>query len=124
MFHHGPDGAHHAGPGGLIGCARCEVMLGDGNEGTGKLRVIQTRAQLTELARELKVGPEWHEPDQVDVDAVTGGRDLDNAFTTPVPDFEHTDAEPLYVVIRHQKRPVAYVNMAMLLAWATGFEDE
>lgn len=89
-----------------------------------ELRVINTRAQLIELQRELKVGPDWHEPDQVDVDAVTGGRDLDNAFTHPCPEFEHTDAEPLYVVLRHQKRPVAYVNLAMLLAWATGYEDD
>lgn len=88
------------------------------------LKVVNTRAELTELARELLVGPDWHEPDQVEVDAVVGGRNLDNAFTNPVPEFVHTDAEPLYVVIRRQKTPVAYVNLAMLLAWATGYNDD
>lgn len=91
---------------------------------TQPIRVIQTRAQLIALQQEMLVGPDWHEPDQVDIDAIVGGRDLDNAYTSPVPEFVHTDAEPLYVVLRHRKTPVAYVNLAMLLAWATGFNDE
>jgi hypothetical protein len=93
------------------------------------MKRINTRAELVALAGELGVRPDWHEPDEQGVDAVVSDHVLDNAGfwgeggTGTVPSW----AQELWVTITVETegvRPygVAEVNLAMLLAWATGYE--
>lgn len=44
-----------------------------------ELKRIGTKAELLQLARELGVGNDWHEPDSQDVDARVYGETFDNA---------------------------------------------
>jgi hypothetical protein len=72
---------------------------------------ITNRAQLQQLARDLGVRKDWHEPDEQGVDAAVGGEFLDNAGGV---------ADELTVVIYKDDKEVATVNLATLLAFATG----
>jgi hypothetical protein len=94
------------------------------------IKRINTRAELQELARELGVRPDWHEPDERGVNALVSGHMLDNAGfwgqagvgTLP------SAYQELWVTITLQEEgctpiPVAEVNLAMLLAWSCGYED-
>lgn len=72
---------------------------------------ITNRAQLQQLARDLGVRPDWHEPDEQGVDAAVGGEYLDNAGHV---------ADELTVAIYKDGEEVAAVNLATLLAFATG----
>lgn len=89
---------------------------------------IQERDQLRALAADLKVG-DWHEPDQVNVDACVYGNSFDNAGTWPFDPTQPTDsavgshdsgALEMYVEIRKDNHPVAHVNLATLFHWACG----
>jgi hypothetical protein len=85
------------------------------------MRQINTQAELIELAKELKVRPDWHEPDEQRVTARASGTHLDNAM----------GADPIrncgeMVVILERIRPdddedtqIASINLANLLAWAS-----
>lgn len=83
------------------------------------MKRITTRAELIELAGELGVGGDWHEPDEVNVTVTTKGRKFDNAGTWP----ECSEPRILerHVILKKNGKPVAAVNLAMLFAWATGF---
>lgn len=83
------------------------------------MRRITTRADLIELADELGVRPDWHEPDERDVTAIVKGATFDNAGFWPEPG-PYTE---MHVIIRKNGKPVAAVNLATLFAWATGLED-
>lgn len=100
---------------------------------------IQTRAQLKALARRLRVRPDWHEPDEQGVSADVFGRSFDNAGFWPMSrGDEHGLGIPeksleMYVAIYQghdmdstdpDPELVATVNLATLLAWACGLEDE
>jgi hypothetical protein len=95
------------------------------------IKRINSREELKVLARELGVRPDWHEPDEQGVNALVSGHMLDNAGfwgqggTGTVPSW----AQELWVTITVEEegvrpRGVAEVNLAMLLAWSCGYEEE
>lgn len=89
------------------------------------MKRITAKAELVELARELGVGDNWHEPDEQGVTATTHGRTFDNAGfwgETHRASDGHNFTER-YVTLHKSGRPVAVVNLATLFAWATGLED-
>jgi len=89
------------------------------------MKRIQTKAELVELARELGVRLDWHEPDEQDVTATTHGRYFDNAgpWGETHRSRDGYDYTERYVKIHQNGKPVAVVNLATLFAWATGLED-
>lgn len=100
------------------------------------MKIIRTRAELRELARELAVRPDWHEPDEQGLTADVFGRTFDNAGFWPLdrsPETIHagkvftSDPErstEMYVVLYQTMgagvypQPVAAINLATLFAWA------
>lgn len=82
---------------------------------------INTRNDLVEVARNLGVRPDWHEPDEQEVNARVVGDHLDNAMGSTV-----TDNVGEYNVVltrlddEGEPQDVAVVNLATLLAFATG----
>ena len=93
------------------------------------VRRITTRDQLIDLAKELEVGGDWHEPDEQDVTATTHGVNFDNAgfwadgrdHTGSTPEEDYTE---LHVILHKDDKPVAAVNLATLFAWATGIQGD
>ena len=78
--------------------------------------VITTRQQLRDLRAALGVRPDWHEPDEQEVDAeVVWNGSLDNAFMGP-----HCGEMGVWITQNHRR--VAWVNLAILFAFATGYE--
>lgn len=93
------------------------------------LNIITERADLVELARQLGVRDDWHEPDERNLIARVEGQSFDNAGTWPraytsVPDTAMEMHVILSVVDDNGRNPqdVAAVNLATLFAWATGYE--
>jgi hypothetical protein len=86
---------------------------------------VQTRQELVELARELGVRPDWHEPDEQDVEARVQGTVFDNAgFWGRAYLPRHREAATeLYVTLVHEGQSVAEVNLATLFAFACGYEE-
>lgn len=103
---------------------------------------IESRAELVELAKRLRVGM-WHEPDEQNVTASVHGVHLDNAGSWPlshasrymrpgelaelpsygIPDPQPTPAHTeLYVTIHQDGEPLAHINLATLLSWASADE--
>lgn len=80
------------------------------------LRVIESRADLRFLADDLGVRPDWHEPDEREVNATIIGDHLDNAMGATV---EVTMGE-YNVLLTKGGHPVAVVNLATLLAMGAG----
>lgn len=87
---------------------------------------VTTRDQLLEVTRTLAVRSDWHEPDEQGVTAVVHGTELDNAGFWGFEFAIHAQDEPryapsqeLWIELRHDSKPVAEVNLADLLAWAT-----
>lgn len=90
------------------------------------MKRITTKAELVELARELGVRPDWHEPDEQEVTATTHGRTFDNAGCwgeTYRSTFDGYDYTERYIKLYKNGKAVAAVNLATLFAWATGLED-
>ncbi len=86
---------------------------------------VDSRAELIELARTLGVRHDWHEPDEQDVTATVAGTHLDNAGHWPA-DAHGDPGIELHVVLTQDTDdgPRRYaVNLATLLAWATGYDD-
>jgi hypothetical protein len=82
---------------------------------------ITTRDQLINLANELGVRPDWHEPDEQDVTIETHGVAFDNAgFWPEDPDRPYGTILEHYALILKDGKPVAAVNLATLFAWACG----
>jgi hypothetical protein len=96
------------------------------------IKRIDTRAGLKDLARDLGVRPDWHEPDESGVNALVSGHMLDNAGFWGVGGTGTLPSayQELWVTITRKSDydgkdiPVAEVNLAMLLAWACGYEEE
>lgn len=74
--------------------------------------LITNRRQLEQLRQQLGCRPDWHEPDEQDVTIEFAPGEFDNAMTTP--------GIEAGVYVRHQGARVAYVNLALLFAFATG----
>lgn len=103
-------------------------------------RRIHTRDELCDLAGELGVRPDWHENDEADVTASVDGVRFNNAGHWPAEATNGTGTtmvvagtpEPrpvaevteMYVTIRKDGLPVAQVNLATLMAWATGADTD
>lgn len=87
-----------------------------------KIVGIDTPAELEELARELGVRPDWHEPDEQDVSARIRGHHLDNAMGSTMRDLgEDNESGEFNIVIQKDGRDRAVINLATLLSWACGY---
>lgn len=88
------------------------------------MKRITERSELVELARELGVRKDWHEPDEQEVDVEVYGSDFDNAGFWPS-DQAAGDILERHVIISKDRHPVAAVNLATLLAWASeeGYDE-
>jgi hypothetical protein len=89
---------------------------------------VTTRKQLENIAAVLGVRPDWHEPDEQQVTIQVHGTDFDNAgFWGHDPRGELATygegRQELWIELSRDGKPVAEVNLATLLAWATGLED-
>jgi hypothetical protein len=101
------------------------------------MKLIQDRAELVELARELGVRADWHEPDEARLTARVEGETFDNAGFWPTADamrlfnrMDTTSVEMHVILYREtdecdecsagEREPVAAINLATLLAWACG----
>lgn len=85
------------------------------------MRRIRTQAELIDLARELGVRPDWHEPDEQGLTACTAGTSFDNAGFWPTSEADYTVEQ--HVILYKNGEAVAAVNLATLFAWATGWES-
>lgn len=83
------------------------------------MKLIMTQKELAELAEELGVRHDWHEPDEQDLTLTFGGTHFDNACPWSAVERSQEYAEQ-HVIINHAGKPVAVINMAMLLSWASG----
>ncbi len=81
------------------------------------IRRIITPAQLRELAAELGVRPDWHEPDEQEVGAEVYGECFDNAGFWG-DDLLSLGGYEMWVRLYKDSQPVADVNLATLFAWA------
>lgn len=92
---------------------------------------ITTRQQLKDLAQQLGVRNDWHEPDNHDVDVILHGTSFDNAgfWGDEARDdyiagkIAKTSIERSIVIVKEGER-VGEVNLATLFAWATGYADD
>lgn len=84
-----------------------------------KPRLIINPSDLLELAKELRVRPDWHEPDEQGVTARVAGEVFDNAGFWG--DGHSGVDEELHVNIYKGNHVVAQVNLATLCAWATEY---
>jgi len=83
------------------------------------MRIIIERNELRELAKELKVRDDWHEPDEQGLTAEVYGTTFDNAGFWPGVHEAYEDLTEKHVVISQDGEEVAAVNLATLLAWAS-----
>lgn len=99
------------------------------------MRKINTRDELVELARELGVRSDWHEPDEQRLTARVHGTSFDNAMDIGEWYGWGSDGVPnaeLHVILYRVPSfsdagdtpdvPLAAVNLADLFAWATDLE--
>lgn len=97
------------------------------------VKVISTRAELVALARELGVRADWHEPDEQELTAVPAGDPLNFDNAMPAGHYYGSDNRSELHVVLHKMvweddewrlgKPIAVVNLAMLFAWATGYDE-
>lgn len=88
------------------------------------MKRINNAKELNELAKELRVRPDWHEPDEQEVNARIIGSHLDNAMGADPDADDDPDGSvrtrhwgEYNVVITKKGKDVAVVNLAELLAW-------
>jgi hypothetical protein len=89
---------------------------------------VTTREQLENIAAMLGVRPDWHEPGEQQVTARVHGTDFDNAGFWGHDRHGNLNTfgdgmHEIWVELIRDGKPVAEVNLATLLAWATGYED-
>lgn len=85
------------------------------------MKRIMNRRDLVQLADELGVRPDWHEPDEQGVDVRIEGEEFDNAG--PWPEESISNYTPGWkgefcVVLRKDGQDVAAVNLASLFSMA------
>lgn len=80
------------------------------------MKRIINRDEFRQLANELGVRSDWHEPDEQEVEANVRGVSFDNAGFWPHPERSF---EEQHVVIYQMGRAVAAINLATLCAWAS-----
>lgn len=90
---------------------------------TERIVGIHTPEDMAKLAHDLRVRPDWHEPDEQDVGARIIGTHLDNAMgSTTRPIGIENEAGEFNVIITRRGEDVAVINLAHLLAWASSIE--
>lgn len=87
------------------------------------MKRIITRKEFTQLASELGVRNDWHEPDEQKVTAQVYGDSFDNAGFWPMNARLQLSLVERYVVLYRDHEPVACVNLATLCAWASGYDS-
>jgi hypothetical protein len=98
------------------------------------MRRITDRAELADLARELRVRADWHEPDEQNLTATVHGQSFDNAMSPGEwygTDIAGTPQAEMHVILRlygvesdGPALPVAVVNLATLFSWAASASAE
>lgn len=79
---------------------------------------VNSPEDLAALAQTLRVRPDWHEPDEQEVDVRIRGNHLDNAMGSTMRDIgDDNEAGEYNIVITREGRDVAVVNLATLLSW-------
>ena len=73
---------------------------------------VYTKKRLLELTKKLEVWDDWHESDEQGLSILMTGKDFDNAGC---------EGE-IKVVIMKEGIPEFGINLATLLAFATGYE--
>lgn len=82
------------------------------------IKSIESPEDLANLAGDLGVRSDWHEPDEQEVGAWIRGRHLDNAMGSTMRDIGEDNSSGEYnIVITKAGQPVAVVNLATLLGW-------
>lgn len=87
---------------------------------------INFPSQLKRLARDLRVRPDWHEPDEQELTAKFHGTDFDNAgfwgtYKGELRTFRDNKQE-MWIELFKDGKLVAEINLATLLAMACGYE--
>lgn len=86
------------------------------------IKRIEHRQDLRDLAKEIGISPDWHEPDEVEIGAVVNGTSFDNAGFWPNPKARLENGsdgiEEIHVVLHKGIEPIAVVNLATLFSWA------
>jgi len=93
--------------------------ISTGPQPSGEPLRITDRAHLIKIARQFGVRDNWHEPDEQDVTAIVAGTAFDNAGHWPNPGYGIRTE--LHVILMQGDAHYA-VNLATLLAWATGYK--
>jgi hypothetical protein len=105
------------------------------------MQIIHTREQLRELARDLGVRSNWHEPDEQGLTARLDGMSFDNAGFWPTAEALRSGHLTVRSVEQHivitradpddgcnecgqgEGTDVAAINLATLLSWAAEPQD-
>jgi len=85
------------------------------------MKRIRAQHELVELAAELGVRSDWHEPNDRGVTARVEGSNFNNAGFWPAENrpFSAPEIIELHVIISRNGEDVAATNLATLLAWAS-----
>lgn len=87
---------------------------------------INNQAELRALARNLQLRHDWHEPDEQGLEAIVFGDSFDNAgfwgreYREDAGRREFIGTEEMSVMLVHDGKPIAEVNLASLFAMACG----
>lgn len=82
---------------------------------TLEVPIIHSKKDLVRLKEDARARKDFHEPDEQGLAIKYSEGSFDNAMN------DETEAS---IVIFQDGRPIGLVNIAMLLAWATGYVDE
>lgn len=84
------------------------------------MKRINTQQEFRDLAYELGVRPDWHEPDEQKVTVeVHGTEDFDNAGFWPAKYGYSDGTTEAHIIFKQDGQPVATVNLATLCSWAS-----
>jgi hypothetical protein len=78
------------------------------------LDVLNNKEDLVQFANEYDLRADWHEPDEEGISAFVVGNQFDNA------DIE----KDMGLILVKNGKPIAFVNLALLCAWASGYGDD
>lgn len=86
-----------------------------------RLQNVHSAAELRQLAVDLGVRPDWHEPEKQGLTAHVEGESFDNAGFWPAERCDlPSDRIELHVILTRNGEDIAAVNLATLFAWACG----
>lgn len=83
---------------------------------------VMSLTALRAMADRLEVRPDWHEPDEQAVTAEVHGTNFDNAGHFADNWSTGKVYEEMHVILFKDGEPVCAVNLAILFAWACGFQ--